>query len=363
MLFHWYLFVFLLILYCVARAGGQKYRVFVAGENEGRYKRFTAMVTIAVLTYVAAMREMNFQDTSSYAIDYMKTVGSWDNVIKTFQREGKDRGFYTSVVLLRMLIGDNYRIYFAVIAGFCLLCVVSVFRRHSCNFFMTVFLFLASGEYVQWTHNGVRQFIAVAMTFAATDLLLEKKFLHYLAVVLFASTFHASALIMIPMSYVVQGPAWNKKSMLMVLAVVVVGSSSNLLLDLVESVMENTQYAGDIRNMMSTRGTGTMRVLVFSVPPLLSLLVLPKIRTLDVPLINLSVNMSIASMGIYIASMFTSGIYIGRLPVYCSLYNYILLPWIINRSFEKTSAVLVMLLAMGCYMYFYYYQMHVIWGL
>jgi hypothetical protein len=56
-------------------------------------------------------------------------------------------------------------------------------------------------------------------------------------------------------------------------------------------------------------------------------------------------------------------IYIGRLPVYCSLYNYILLPWVLERTFEKGSAKIIMLMAMGCYMVFYYYQMHYIWGL
>ena len=363
MLFHWYLFVFLFLLYLVARMGNQSYQIYVAGEYEKRYKWFTAAAVIAFLTYVAATRDLYFEDTSSYASNYMRTEGSWENAVNTFRSEGKDRGFYTTVVLLKMLIGDHYRIYFGVIAGFCLLCVIGVYRKHSCNFFMTVFLFLASGEYVQWTHNGMRQFIAVAMSFAAVDLLLKKKYLHYIAVILFASTFHASVLLMIPMCFVVQGPAWNWRSALMIMAVTVAASSSDFLMNMVTDIMESSQYSGDINNMMTTDGTNAIRVLIFCIPPLMALVFLPRVRALDVPLINLSVNMSIASMGIYIVSMFTSGIYIGRLPVYCSLYNYILLPWLIERTFEKSSVKLILLMAMGCYMVFYYYQMHIIWGL
>lgn len=363
MLFHWYLFVFLFLLYCLARAGNQHYLVYVAGEYEKRYKWFTALTVIAVFSYVAATRDLHFQDTSGYAGGFMRTEGSWANVWKTFRTSGKDRGFYTTVVLLKMLLGDRYQLYFGVIAGFCLLCVIGVYRKHSCNFFMSVFLFLASGEYVQWTHNGMRQFVAVSMTFAAIDLLLKKKYLHYLAVVLFASTFHASALMMAPMCLVVRGPAWNYKSVLMILAVTVAASSSDFLMNMVTDIMESTQYSGDVNNMLSTDGTNFLRVLVFCIPPLLALVFLSRVRALDVPLINLSVNMSIASMGIYIVSMFTSGIYIGRLPIYCSLYNYLLLPWVLERAFEKGSAKLIMLMAMGCYMVFYYYQMHVIWGL
>ena len=363
MLFQWYLFAFLFILYCVAKTGNQQYKIYVAGEYEGRYKWFAAMMVIAVLTYVAATRDVYFQDSISYTSSYMLTEGTWANAIKTFRESGKDRGFYTIVVLLKMLIGDHYQIYFGVIAGFCLLCVIGTYRKYSCNFFMTVFLFLASGEYVQWTHNGMRQFIAVSMTFAATGFLLKKKYLQYIAVVLFASTFHASALMMAPMCFVVRGAAWNWKSVLMIFTVVIATTSSDFLMNMVTDIMENTQYSGDISNMMTTDGTNGIRVLIFCIPPLLSLIFLRRIRALNLPLINLSVNMSIASMGIYIVSMFTSGIYIGRLPVYCSLYNYILLPWILERSFDKNSAKLIMLMAMGCYMVFYYYQMHIVWGL
>lgn len=363
MLFHWYLFVFLFLLYCFARAGNQAYRVYVAGEYERRYKWFTAAVVIVVLAYVAATRDLYFQDTSSYVGNYMRTEGTWENVWRTFRSTGKDRGFYTAVVLLKMLIGDQYQLYLGVIAGFCLLCVIGTYRKHSCNFFMTVFLFLASGEYVQWTHNGMRQFIAVAMTFAAVGLLLRKQYLLYIAVVLFASTFHASALLMVPMCFVVQGPAWNWKSVLMILAVVIAATSSDFLMNMVLDIMESTQYSGDINNILTTDGTSAVRVLVFCIPPLMALVFLQRVRALDVPLINLSINMSIASMGIYIVSMLTSGIYIGRLPVYCSLYNYILLPWILERVFAKSSAKLIMLMVMGCYMVFYYFQMHIIWGL
>lgn len=363
MLFHWYLFAFLFILYCVARASNQSYKVYVAGEYEKRYKWFTAAAVIAGLTYVAATRDVFFIDSISYANGFLKTEGSWENVVKTFRSQGKDRGFYTMVVLLKMLLGDHYKVYFGVIAAFCLICVIGVYRKHSCNFFMTVFLFLASGEYVQWCHNGMRQFIAVSMSFAAVGLLLKKKYLFYLAVILFASTFHASVLIMLPICFIVQGPAWNYKSVLMILAVMVAATSSDFLIDMVTDIMENTQYAGDVGSMLSTDGTNPLRVLVFCIPPLMALVFLHRIRAANVPLINLSVNMSIASMGIYIVSMFTSGIYIGRLPVYCSLYNYLLLPWIIERTFEKRSAKAIMLMVMGCYMVYYYYQMHIVWGL
>ena len=67
--------------------------------------------------------------------------------------------------------------------------------------------------------------------------------------------------------------------------------------------------------------------------------------------------MSIASAGLYVISMFTSGIFIGRLPIYFSLYNYILLPWEINRIFTKQSARIIYIIMVIAYLGFYLYSL------
>ena len=84
--------------------------------------------------------------------------------------------------------------------------------------------------------------------------------------------------------------------------------------------------------------SNVFRVLVYSVPTILSLIGLKYIHYENDPVINFCANMSIVSTGLYIISMFTSGIFIGRLPIYASLYNYILLPWEIDHMFTKKSS-------------------------
>jgi len=81
------------------------------------------------------------------------------------------------------------------------------------------------------------------------------------------------------------------------------------------------------------------------------------------PILDLSVNMSIISMGAYIISAVTSGIFIGRIPIYFSLYNYILLPWLVENVFTKRSRRLIYAGIILCYAYFYYYQVTVAWNL
>lgn len=67
-------------------------------------------------------------------------------------------------------------------------------------------------------------------------------------------------------------------------------------------------------------------------------------------MVNLAANMSIVTAGLYVVSMFTSGIYIGRMPIYTSLYSYILLPWIFEHAFNERSKKLMY--ALTCRMLF-----------
>jgi hypothetical protein len=67
-------------------------------------------------------------------------------------------------------------------------------------------------------------------------------------------------------------------------------------------------------------------------------------------------------MALYLVASVSSGIYIGRLPIYTTLQGYIALPWMIDRIFERRSAQLVRYAMYGAYLAFFYFQMHFTWG-
>lgn len=230
---------------------------------------------------------------------------------------------------------------------------------------MSFFLFLASTDYISWMFNGIRQFTAVTITFIGIKFILDKKYAKAIVLILIASLMHQSALLMIPFIFIAQGKAWNKKTLLFILAVIVVVVSVGEFTNILDSVLAETQYKNVVSDWQSWEddGTNVLRVLVYAVPTILSLIGLKYIRNADDPIINLSTNMSIVSVGFYVVSMFTSGIFIGRLPIYFSLYSYILLPWEIDNMFTKRSARLVYLMTICAYLAFYYYQMHFVWNL
>lgn len=63
--------------------------------------------------------------------------------------------------------------------------------------------------------------------------------------------------------------------------------------------------------------------------------------------------MSIIGSGIYIISkILSSGVMIGRLPIYFTMYNLILLPWLIQNLFDKNERRLIYYLMIVCYFAF-----------
>ena len=72
-------------------------------------------------------------------------------------------------------------------------------------------------------------------------------------------------------------------------------------------------------------------------------------------------NLSVISAGIYFFSFFTSGILVGALPIYFSLANYILIPWLISEVLHSDSVPIVSAGFVAVYTFFFYYQVGVTW--
>ncbi len=366
MIFQDHIFVLIAVVGMLAMMTGQRYRVNSFGHTELRYGWIPVLAIMLPLIYWAGTRGtlgLTWGDTSAYQSMFLSFPSSVDGLLEAVMESEKDKGFVVFSVILKLFIGDNVTLFFLIIAAISLGCVVGTYKKFSCSFFITMFLFVASGDYLQWNYNGIRQFLAVSVIFACTGLILKKKYLAVIVIILIVSTIHASALIMIPIIYVAQGKPWNKKTILLLLGLLMAISFVDQFTDLVTLFMENSQYSSEVTQFEESEGTNMLRVAVYSIPALLSLVFKRRIEYADNKMISFCTNMSIACMATYALSAFTSGLFMGRLGIYFALYNYILLPWEIENIFEKKSARLLYFIMIGAYLAFYYYQVVITWHL
>ena len=315
------------------------------------------------LVYFATTRDW-FADTGAYLSIFRSMPNSWSDVRPYMDTVTKDQGFFFVSSLIRVFISNNTVVYLAFFAVFQGIALAFFFRKYSAHFAISLFLFIASADFVMWMYSGMRQFIAVCIVLFAVPFILKKKYIPAILIILLASTMHQTALIMIPFLIIAQGRAWNYKTLLYLLGVLVVIAYIGNFTTLLDDVLEGTQYADVVENYQEwgDDGTNPFRVAVYALPAILSFFMRPYIEYEKDPVVNLSVNMSILSTGLYMISMFSSGLIIGRLPIYTSLFGYILLPWELDHCFTNESRKLLYLGMFVAYLAYFYYQMHITWG-
>lgn len=345
---------------------------YVCGRREWRVHFAIAIIAMLPLVIMTANRSLYLGDTLMYQVTYQEMPECFSDIPLYIREVPKDKGFYLCSAIIKVLFGTNYRAYFLIIAllqGFAL---VKLYQKYSMNYILSIFLFIVSTDYMSWMFNGMRQFTAVAITlFVAPYILHErekpfiKKYLPFLLIVILASTMHQSALLAIPFILIAQGKAWNKKSLLFVFMALVMVLFVDRFTNILDEALSTTQYTNVVSDYTSWNddGTNPVRVLIYAIPTILSFLGRKIIQAEDNVVINFCTNMSIISTGLYVVSMVTSGIFIGRLPIYCSLYGYILLPWEIENLFVKETKKIVYIILVGGYLAYYYYQMHFAFGI
>ena len=337
----------------------------VSGQQVRRWEPWAAVLLVLPLVLWAGFRGLGFGDTAAYRASFLampSSVSGWAEYLET---NTKDRGFSVLSMLIKLFIGDSPTVYFLIIAVLQMLFLAYTLRKYACNYWLAIFFFVASTDYLSWMHNGMRQFLAVTVIFAATTFILKRQFVPAVLMILLASVFHMSALLMLPVIFIIQGRAFNKTTLLCIAIAVLILFFADQFTDLLDTLMTDTQYSSVVTDWTTSAddGMNPIRVLVYAVPTILALVGYRQIRAADNPVINLCVNAGVIAVALGIVAVGTSGIFMGRLPIYVSLYsNCILLPWELENLFTKQSVRIMKVLAVGFYIVFFYYQMHFTWG-
>lgn len=353
---YWWLLIWAFLFGGICFAFIPEQEEYVLGKRVVRWNWLPAVILAAPYAIWAGWRSDGFGDTNVYRTRFLGVPTGLSQLWSyTFSRS-KDRGFALIEAVFKTIVSHSDVAFFFFIAAIQILCLVYIYRKYSRNYWLSMFLFVASTDYLSWMHNGMRQFLAAVLIFAALPLLVKKKNVQMALVVLLASQIHLTALIFLPFIFIVNGRAWNIRTLGFMLAVI----ASVLFLDrvtgFITDAMVDTAYEGNIDLFLHDDGTNLFRVLFYSVPAVMAWVFRPYIDRADDPLINVCANLSIVAAGFYVFSFFTSGLIIGRIPIYFSLANYILIPWLITEVCDSASAVLMDTGFVGVYTVFFYIQ-------
>lgn len=295
-----------------------------------------------------------FVDTAAYIRTYASIpTNTLSQVFEYAKGYDKDQLFYFLSGVFKYILGDNYHYWLFAIALLCGLCIIYQIYKHSDSPFFALFLFMTMGIFT-WLMNGIRQFIVVSILFALSDWLLDKrKRWGYILVILLLSFVHSSALITLPFVIIVMfAKPWDKKMILLIVVIAVAIAYAGPFLDILAETV-GQDYA---ETLYASGGSSMLRTLVAAVPVGLSFAGRRIVQKEDDKYLNLCVNMSLVCTLLYFLSSFTNGILIGRMPMYFQVYNLILLPWLIKHCFEAKSRRILVIICIGCYLFYFIYQ-------
>lgn len=358
MIIYWSMVLWVPLIYFVYSMG-HKEEVMLTDYNiqQGIQKKIPLAYAIVVFGYFIfwiGMRKY-VADTTTYIGIFESIPADFSTAWNRIDWDGKSPGFDIFNIIFKCFISDNYTWWLMAIAIISGVCIMVVLRKYSCDFFFSSFLFITLLTFT-WMMNGVRQFICVAVLFLCCDWIKDGKFIRFLLAVLLMSTVHMTALLMIPIYFVARCKPWDKKIGFFIIGIILICIFAEPFFSGVDSALGNTAYAGATSQFAEDDGVNPLRVIFYAIPTIVSFIFSEKIGKYSEnnPMINICVNMSLATAALYLVGVFTSGILIGRLPIYTEVYDLILIPYLIHICVDRKSRFVVSVVVVIVLLLYFY---------
>ena len=339
----------------VLNAGKAQYSLIDA-TNGSKTKRpaqvyLVAFVLVGYIVFWAAIRN-GIVDTAEYIQSYQlrrTDVGLRD----LFNDEKVDAPLFIFFQVVLKRLGFSWQGYLATIAIISGFFIFYGIGKYSDDVPFSYYLFITSMQFF-WLFNGVRQFLVASIIFAGLRLIVEKKLLRFILLVAVLYFIHQTAWILIPVYFIANMRNWSYGIYACILATMaVVILFPNQFTQLLDDSFSDYNVA---EKFAQDDGVNVLRFLVSMVTPVLAFVYKDKIAEFENPYVNVMVNMSLITAGLYAVGVVTSGVYMGRLPLYTDLWGMLLLPFILKRVLPKQTKGPIWIAALLFYFLYFYLQ-------
>lgn len=243
---------------------------------------------------------------------------------------------------------------------------VYVVYKYSFPYELGIALFILTGYY-SLSMNGVRQYAAAGILLLGTKYLMSEKhtdFIKYIPFVLLAWMMHSSALIMIPIFFVVRRKSWTPFTMVLLGGAVVLAVAFDAVLPGFLGVLEDTAYSQYANNGWfesgQVAGSSPIRVLVYLVWAVLSYVFREKLRFLHGFKWDVLCNLSVINLAFYIISLYNW--IFARLAIYTSIYSVVAMTYIVYEGFNEENRNAFYWSSLGLFSAYYYNLKYTISG-
>ena len=309
-----------------SRSTGTSTRVALRSKPTGT-SRFWALVSTSILVAVAALRWHVGTDYWTYSDLYAEYKATSLGDYSLFSEPG-----IRVLARLASWIHDDSAVMFALASLVTVGLTVRTIYRDSSMFALSVLLYVITGAW-QGSFNAVRQYLSCAIIFAGHGYVIDRKFTKYILVVILATLFHASALVMVFLWFV----PMKRLGTLRAAGIMIVATLGVTVYSYAASVI-NFLRGGSVdigASSYFTLQVNPLRVAMASIP-LVLYMTLTRHDRLD-PEARFYVNMGFINAAVMIAV--ANSVYLARFAIYTDIFSILLIPRLLNMRDRRLAAI------------------------
>ena len=299
---------------------------------------------------------VSYNDTATYIYNYMYKIPNTLNnfTLYTLSNLSENPGFLLFQILIKKNLSSNPQFFIFVTSLITNSLFIMFYNKYSYKFSLSVFMFITSGLFI-FGMAAVKQMLAMGIGLWFIDSYLSKKNIKSILILVLASTIHPFILFFIFVIFL-KGEVWSKNINIFLLLLFILGSIFNIKF-MSSNQFSNSFIAGNsLQYLMTDNKMSVLRILFFSMVPLLSFIHRDKINIFNNTFINISINFSIVSFIFMAIGYFGNANTFGRLGNYFEPFVYISLPWLMINSLNnnKYKKVLNFIIILSFFIFFIY---------
>lgn len=311
--------------------------------NKSIYKKLISYIFIGIafisMLIVSGYRYYVGTDYATY-----KHLFS-DTYPKMNELPSDEVGYYILNKLVYKINTDYQSIFIVTSLIILLLIFITIYRE--CNKYeLGIYLFITLGHFYT-SFNVIRQYIAIAITFYAVKYIFERKFYKYLIAVLLASSFHITAIIMIPFYFIVQIKMDTKKFICGIIIGIVGLNAFEKMLSILIDLFPKYEHYND--SVFFTYGS-TTGLIIYGVIFIVMYIYRNKLIKAD---IKNSVYINFIFISLLVSILTTKGVLFERIAGFFNIYAVILIPNLIDIFNKKERRLLYYSILCVGYLYCY----------
>lgn len=249
------------------------------------------------------------------------------------------------------VVFDDARVNFAVYSFFICYLFTKGIKNYSDNYWMSMVLYILTMNYYG-SYNGIIQWMASGILFLGYRYLVKKELKKYLITILIATMFHSTALLGIPLYFVVNRKFKTKSNVVLVFIFILATIFLSSYLDNVLALLEDTSYSNysEVWFTEDGRSANPLRFVVSAVPFIIGWIYYDKLKDLRLD-VDILLNFSLLNSMFYLLGL-RNYIFI-RFAIYTDIYNVFLIPLFI-KLFKNNERKLVLYVILACYFLYMY---------